>query len=139
MLIVWVSFPDCLVSSDFVYGDSLILHRYLQIPCCLLRKYIPQSLPLKNASSLAPELLPVLNKSHCPFRAVATNCRHMGQFSSCPPSSVSALPLSSLMDYMYIPVTYESPPSHSPSQNITQLSREVPIFLCDCLSIMTLD
>lgn len=104
-----------LVSSDFAYGDSLILHRYLQIPGCLLRKYIPQSLPLKNASSLAPVLLPVLNKSHCPFRAVAANCRHMGQFSSCPPSSVSALPPSSLMDYMYIPVTSESPSSHSPS------------------------
>lgn len=136
MLIVWISFPDCLISY-FAYGGSLILHRYLQIICCILRKYIPQSLPLKNARSFAPKPLPVLNKLNCPFRVVATNCRHMGQFSSYPPSSVCALPPSSLMNYMCIPVTYESPSSHSPSQNITQLLWEVPVFLYDCLSLMT--
>lgn len=75
----------CLVFSSFAYGYNLILHKYLQIIYCFFGKYIPQTLPLKTARSLADKTLPVLTKSHCPTKAVVTNFRHVGQFSSRPP------------------------------------------------------
>lgn len=124
---------------SFTPNHILILYKYLQIACCFLRKYIPDSREsaIEKCIRFLPKILPVLLKSHCLARAVVTNVRHR-EFPSQSPA-LCLLSCSVLMSCMYIPVTYKSSSSCCLSQNITQVLWEVSIFLYDCLSIMTLD